>query len=96
MNFLYFFSPILGIAISSLMNKISGSKTLPNPVGIGSFLYDLANPINMNNNKIDVNNIENTFLVIEKSKINKKIEKPWSGWRGQQTIERWQEETELD
>jgi hypothetical protein len=67
MNFLYFFSPIFGIAISSLMNNISGSNTLPNPVGIGPFLYDLAKPINMNNNKTEVNNIENTFFVIEKS-----------------------------
>ncbi|MCY1436496.1 hypothetical protein D9M71_526240 [compost metagenome] len=63
----YFFSPIFGTAISSLMKITNGSKTLPNPVGIGPFLYDLAKPVNITNNSIDTKSIETTFLVIEKS-----------------------------
>ena len=67
MYFLYFFAPILGIAISSLIYKIIGSKNLPTPVTIGPLLKDFAIPANAKNINIPVIIIISTLLVIEKS-----------------------------
>lgn len=65
--FLYFFTPILGIAISSLIYKIIGSKNLPTPVTIGPLLKDFAIATNAKNINIPVIMIISTLLVIEKS-----------------------------
>ncbi len=60
---------MFGIAISSLMYKIIGSKNLPRPFEIPLFLAnDLANPEKSKNIKIATIIMEATFFVIEKSR----------------------------
>ena len=67
MYYAYFFSPMFGLAISSLTNVINGSKNPAIPFGaFGFFLYDLASAKNNKNIIIADINIENTFFVIEK------------------------------
>ena len=67
MYFAYFFSPILGLAMSSLTKVTNGSKNPAIPFGaFGFFLYDLATAKNNKNIMIADMNIEKTFFVIEK------------------------------
>ena len=61
---------MLGLAISSLMYITIGSKSLPNPVGMALFLYELAICIKTHDISIMQTNIKKTFLVIEKSTIS--------------------------
>mgnify|MGYP007010386904 FL=1 len=66
---LCFSSPILGIAISSLIRITIGSKNLPAPLAIRLFsLYDLARDVNKKNINSETKKIENTLFVIDKSK----------------------------
>src|SRR5690606_9163720 len=67
MYFLYFFSPILGTAISSRTKTTSGSKKAAIPLGaLWFFLYEF--PMGIKINSIITAEIINvkTFLVIEK------------------------------
>src|SRR5690606_5413647 len=67
MYFWYFFSPILGIAISSRTKIISGSKKPAIPLGaLLFFLYELAIGIKTNSIIIAVIINVKTFLVMEK------------------------------
>ena len=60
---------MFGIAISSLIYNIIGSKNLPIPLEIPLFLAnDFANPENNKNIKIATIIIDATFFVIEKSR----------------------------
>jgi hypothetical protein len=60
---------MFGIAISSLMYKIMGSKNLPRPFEMPLFVAnDFANPENNKNIKIATSIIVATFFVIEKSR----------------------------
>ena len=70
MYFTYFFSPILGIATSSLIKTTIGSKNLAIPLGtfFSDFLYERAMATNKSVRTSNDKNIEKTFFVIEKSK----------------------------
>ena len=67
MYFLFLFQ-ILGIVLSSLTKIISGSTSLPKPLGKALLLYPFETREKINTNKIVVSSIIKTFLVIEKSK----------------------------
>src|SRR5690606_42039835 len=56
-NFLYFFSPILGLAISSRTYITIGSKAGTIPFGrlFGHYLYAFANAVSTKNTKIVAN-----------------------------------------
>ena len=59
---------MLGIAISSLIYMIIGSKNLPIPLETPLLdLYDFANDVNKRNIKRDTKRIVAMFLVMEKS-----------------------------
>ena len=58
---------MLGIAMSSLMNKTKGSSNLPKPLGIGPFLYELDRPLNAKNSNTQIIKVIKTVFVIEKS-----------------------------
>ncbi len=66
---LCFSSPILGIAISSLIRITIGSKNLPAPLAIKLFsFYDFSNEVTRKNINIETKRIEKTLFVIDKSK----------------------------